>query len=221
MAWLEDALPGEDEPAARKRAYGRLANASKRVAQVSYAAPLWPIEQRAGQADARRLLDDARRYYLEVFRRGSGKAWPLVQYLAAACVLAPVDRDLPPDERLSAQQEYAGWWTAAHVVAEDNVRSHTGRAVAWAHASLVELYVLAQLLPEGHRARREAGPRADHHLQAMMQTATDPDRYALRQQLLRYADWWWMHRDDLRALPARLGERMAEMGVEDTHVEGA
>jgi hypothetical protein len=229
MAWLEDALPGEDEPAQRTRACGRLANASKRVAEVSYPAPLWPLVAREGplgadpgaaeQAEARRLLEDARRYYLEVFRRGVGEAWPLVQHLAAACVLTPIDRDLPPAERAEAQKEYSGWWTAAHVVAEDNARSRVGRAVAWAHGSLVELYVLAQLLPEGHWARREAGPRADHHLQAMMDTASDLDRYSLRRQLLRYADWWWSRRDDLRALPARLGARMAEMGVEDTHVE--
>jgi hypothetical protein len=118
-----------------------------------------------------------------------------------------------------AQQEYAGFWTAAHVVAEDNARSRTGRELTWAHGSLVELYVLAQLLPEGHWARREAGPRADQHLQAMMQTASGVDGYTLRRQLLRYADWWWIDREDLRALPARLGARMAELGVEDTHVE--
>jgi hypothetical protein len=229
MAWLEDALPGEDEPAQRTRACGRLANASKRVAHVSYPAPLWPLVAReappegnhgaAAQAEARRLLEDARRYYLEVFRRGAGEAWPLVQHLAAASALTPVDRDLPPAERLDAQKEYTGWWTAAHVVAEDNARSRGGRAVAWAHASLVELYVLAQLLPEGHWAQREAEPRADHHLQAMMEGASDFDRYSLRRQLLRYADWWWSRRDDLRALPARLGARMAEMGVGDTHAE--
>jgi hypothetical protein len=266
MRWLETTVPGEDEPAERTHACGTLANASKRVAHVNYAGPLWPLIKRAppppiddaepedaepdvpaetdavamlrapaakpaaplpvdpgaaaeAQTAARALMEDARRYYLEVVRRGTGEAWPLVQYLAMCTALYPPDREQPPRERADAQRVHLNWWTAAFTLADDNARTKHGREVAWAHAALVELYVLAQLLPESHWARHEAEPRAQQHLDSILHTALDLDKYSLRRQLLRYVGWWWKERADLRALPAALSERMGEMGVRHTHID--
>jgi hypothetical protein len=277
MSWLKSTLPAEDEPVSpgeRARAYGVLAAASKRVAQVRFPAALWPILKRPGaapvsvdgedldddappsapvaapgatpvdqvamlqaspapkpedpeaatraadQAEARRLLEEARRYYLEVFRKGCTEAWPLVQYLACGTALFPADRDLPSRERVDAERSFTSFWTTAYVLADDNLKNARGREVAWAHAALVELYVLAQLLPSGHWARPEAEDRARRHVDALLASGTDLDKYSLRRQLIRYADWWWKGREDIAALPRTLAARMSEMGVGHTHVEG-
>lgn len=171
------------------------------------------------QAKARRLLEEARRYYLDVFRHGQGEAWPVVQYLSLTNALYPVDRDLAERDRAEAERSYTGYWTTAFVLADDNLRTKQGRAVAWAHSALAELYVLAQLLPRDHWARREAHARAHTHVDALLASPNDVDKYSLRRQLQRYTGWWWKERADLAALPAELDAKMSEMGVHDTHVE--
>lgn len=182
-------------------------------------APAKDAGDATAQAEARRLMEDARRCYLELFRRGSGEAWPVVQYLAATAALFPVDRDQNARDRADAQRSFEGYWTTAHTLAEDNLQSRRGREAVWAHSALVELYVLARLLPESHWARREAEARAHQHLDAVLRSPDDLDRYSLRRQLLRYADWWWGNRPDLGALPRALDAKMAELGVGATHVE--
>lgn len=178
--------------------------------------PASPADVEA-QADARRLLEEARRYYLEIYRRGCGEAWPVVQYLAISNALFPADRELPERDRVEAVRAFEGYWTTAYVLADDNVKSKAGRESIWAHAALVELFVLAQVLPRGHWARQEAELRAHRHLDAILQSTHDFDRYSMRRQLMRYTDWWWKGQR-LAELPAALDRKMAEMGVGATHV---
>jgi hypothetical protein len=242
MKALHATLPAADDPVPpgeRTRVLGVLAASAKRVAHAFYGEPLWPILSApsaaaldaaafrdaalpadvAAQAEARRLLEDARGHYLQIFRAGVGEAWPLVQYLSLSAALHPVDRDLPSRDRLSTQRVYAGFWTTAHVTAEDNLKSRVGRERVWAHAALVELYVLAQLLPGDHWARKEAEDRAHHHLDAVLDDGVPLDGYSLRRQLLRFTAWWWKGRDALTRLPAELSARMADRGIGHLHVE--
>lgn len=242
MKALHATLPAADDPLApgeRTRVLGVLAASTKRVAHAFYKEPLWPLltapavaaptvaafrdaappAEVAAQAEARRLLDDARGHYLQIFRAGVGEAWPLVQFLSLSSALHPVDRELPARDRVAAQRTYAGFWTTAHITAEDNLKSRAGRERVWAHAALVELYVLAALLPAEHWARHEAEERAHRHLAVVLEDGVPLDTYSLRRQLLRYTEWWWKGRDALTRLPTELGARMADHGIGHLHVE--
>ena len=240
MAWVDGAVP---EDASRSRAFGVIANAKKRVAHTLYPGPLWggrdaapaappsppgalafqaaqalgpeqaAADERAGaRAEARRALEEARRHYRDIFRAGEGAAWPAVQVLTLTAAL-----EAPPMGQ--AAPTFADRWTAAYVIAEDNLRMPDPQRVVWARSSLVELYVLAQLLPADHRARGEAPARAAEHLDHLLSIAGDFDAYSLRRQLLRFAEWWWRDQPDLRALPADLARVMEERGVTRTHRE--
>jgi hypothetical protein len=165
------------------------------------------------QLASRAALEEARSYYMKAFRLSTNEPWSAVQWLALTAALDPLD-----DE--GAGEMFADRWTTARVIAEDNLSSPDLQNVVYAHGALIELYVLAQALPEGHRGRGEAAQKAGRHLDEMLGIiATDPypnarfDAYSVLRQLQRYADWWWRDREALRALPARLAQRMRGRGV--------
>lgn len=161
-------------------------------------------------AAERALLERAREHYLALIRGGSAEAWPLVQHLALGVALDAFDGE-------AGARQLAGAWCAAHFTAEDNLRVGTGRQIAWAHAALAELFVIAALLPEGHWARAESEAGAARHVQAVLTDAGSFDKYSLLRQLRRYATWWWQGRPDLARLPGALCQRMRDAGVGETH----
>ena len=171
------------------------------------------------QAKARRLLEEARRHYMDVFRRGSGEAWPIVQWLALTNALYPFDRPLSKRDRIDAERSLVGAWTTAYTIADDNLKTRSGRAIGWAHSALAELFVLAQLLPDDHWAKREASDQAHAHASALLAADNDLDKTSLRRQLARYAGWWWKDRAAIAALPREIAEKLGAMGVGGTHVE--
>ena len=89
----------------------------------------------------------------------------------------------------------------------------------WAHGSLVELYVLAQLLPATHWARQEAEARAHRHLDALLQSPNDSTGTRCGGSCCATRTGGGRAGRILAALPRALGEKMAEMGVGNTHVE--
>ncbi|AKT36776.1 CHAT domain-containing protein [Chondromyces crocatus] len=249
MRSFEGAVPDEDTPAERVRAYGLLASAKKRAALLYYGDPPWPLLTRGGQVAAimaravpggslppppvpehrelpdgesralraqlasRTALEEARSYYMKAFRLTANEPWSAVQWLALTAALDPLD-DEP------AQQSFFDRWTAARVIAEDNLTSPSIQQVVWAHSALVELHVLAQVFPEGSQAQRDGEAKASRYVDdLLMLVASDPypnarfDAYSVLRQLLRYVEWWWRERPALRALPARLAERMRLRGV--------
>ena len=250
MRSFEASVPDEDTPAERVRAYGLLASAKKRAALLYYGEPPWPLlaldgaaaaivarvlpggsipppppdPARGGLSDdsvralraqlsSRAALEEARSYYMKAFRLATNEPWSAVQWLSLTAALDPLD-----DE--ATQEAFADRWITARVIAEDNLASPLLQHVVWAHSALVELHVLAQLLPEGHREQRDAPRKAARHVEELLAViAADAypgarfDAYSVLRQLLRYADWWWRDRPDLRALPARLAERMRLRGV--------
>jgi hypothetical protein len=189
-----------------------IATAKKRVAQTLHPGPLWGEGDAATRGEARRALEEARRHYREISLAGQGAAWAAVQVLSLTAALEadPLSLTAPT---------FADRWTAAYVVAEDNLHMPDPQRVIWAHSNLVELYVLAQLLPADHGARGAARARAFEHLDHLLAIAGEFDVYSLRRQLLRFADWWWRDRPDLRALPSDLARMMMERGVSRAHRE--
>jgi hypothetical protein len=243
MAWVDATVPEDDS---RPRAFGVIANAKKRVAQMLYPGPLAlrsgaaadaappsspgtlafqaaaapPSPKEAAGADARaearRTLDEARRAYRDIFRAGEGAAWPLVQALTLAAALDPPSADPAPGE---TRPTFADQWTSAFAIADDNLRTADFQRVTWARSSLVELFVLAQLLPADHWAHGVARARASEHLDHVLAVASTFDAYSLRRQLLRFSTWWWQDRPDLGKLPADLARTMEDRGVARTHRE--
>jgi hypothetical protein len=226
IAELERVSPDDDEPEGLLRKAGVLGSAKKRYAHTFYRAPLWPLlgssatspgGEHAREADieaqrrARGHLEEAREHYKEAFRINGSQAWTVVQYLALWSALEPPDGD--PEH----QQDFCDFWTTAHTIARDNLRSHDPQRITWAHGALMELAVLAQLLPAEHPARANARATAVKHLNGLLSTAERRlDAYSMRRQLQRYADWWWAARDDLRELPRSLAATMLVYGVPRT-----
>ncbi len=229
IAELERVSPDDDQPDGLIRKAGVLASAKKRHAHTYFRGPLWPLlsaiartgdEGAPKEADieaqrrARNHLEEAREHYKEAFRLNGSQAWTLVQYLALGSALEPPD---PTAADPSQLRDYEAYWTTAHTIARDNLSSTDPQQIVWAHGALMELAVLAQLLPGGHPARIGAREHAEMHLEGLLSTAERRlDAYSMRRQLQRYADWWWVGRGDLRALPLDLATRMLAYGVPRT-----
>ncbi|EYF00911.1 CHAT domain-containing protein [Chondromyces apiculatus] len=249
MHSFEAAVPDEDTPAQRVKAYGLLASAKKRAALLYHGGPVWPLITGGGasmamvmralpggslppppapggpasvegdvrplraQLASRTALEEARSYYMRAFRMTGNEPWSIVQWLALTAAIDPL-------EDTHTQESFADRWTAARVIAEDTLALPAVQQVVWAHSALAELYVLAQVLPEGHRGRHEMRALAERHVDDLLAlVAEEPypnarfDAYSLVRQLLRYAEWWWRERPYLRALPTALADRMRLRGV--------
>ncbi|MCC6551786.1 MAG: CHAT domain-containing protein [Polyangiaceae bacterium] len=173
-----------------------------------------PRHGAAAQLRSRAALDEARGYYMKAFRLSSSEPWAAVQALALRAALDPMMED--DEHRL----DFADRWTTARVIARDNLVSATPQIVVWAHGALIELYVLAQLLPAEHPARENAWAMGIRHVDQLLAIlSTDPyedahfDAYSVLRQLRRYTDWWWRDRHELRRLPDELGQRLRRAGV--------
>jgi hypothetical protein len=212
------ALPAEAAPPADDARAAHRGVAPPRPGGDAVARPAAESTGEAARAQrrARGVLEEARRHYLDIFRRGSGEAWPIVQFLVLTAVLDPPDQEPSPRTREAKLRDYTNWWTTAFVLAEDNLRVTDPQRIIWAHGSLVELYVLAKLLPHDHWARRVADEKAETHLDYLLAMAKEFDAYSVRRQLLRMSAWWWKDRADLRELPTALGEKLARKGIGTT-----
>jgi tetratricopeptide (TPR) repeat protein len=242
IAELERIAPEDDHPGALLRRAGALGSAKKRYAHTFFEGPLWPLLSGAvkrgdddapdeadveAQRRARNHLEEARDHYKEAFQINGSQAWTLVQYLALWAALdpphppepqRPVDpRDATLLPETHPLHDYEAYWTTAHTIAQDNLSSLDPQKVVWAHGALLELAVLAQLLPAAHPACVNAAATAEQHMEGLLTTAESRlDAYSMRRQLQRYADWWWRDRLDLKALPLRLATTMLAYGVPRT-----
>ncbi len=208
IARLYKAMPRSDSPLARMRrakVFGLLGNAKKRWAEhldvrerssshtsVSPSAlpdhDAWTAPTTVDEA-----LAEARADYREAFRLSMSEVWALVQSLALDVALG---RTIDPEE-----------WSTASVLAHEVLQStRDPLRLAWAHAALAELAVIAQLLPEDHAARHRAKDEAHMHIDEMLKriAPSSADAYSTRRQLDRYASWWWRNRPELCELPRSL-----------------
>lgn len=207
MDRLKAAIPRPEETERQKlrgETLGRLGSAEKRYAHI--------LVRRAGAmiegpprasllTEVRATLKSSRDHYLEAFRLDMSAVWALVQRLALdVALLEPLD---------SAQ------WITAHGLSLFSLAEGGAQHVIWAHGTLVELYVLAQVLPQSHEARAVAPERAHAHVDALLDlvAAASLDAYSVRHQLARYTTWWWKDQPTLSALPEELVKKLDEAGV--------
>lgn len=108
--------------------------------------------------------------------------WVLVQHLALGAILG--------DELGEIQREE---WSAARLSARTDLELEGRNTRAWAHGSLLELYLLALGYPEGQApiAHAEARKCAIDSWRELRALAVDPFVVnSTKRQLRRYIEWW-------------------------------
>jgi len=177
-----------DTPAERAKdrsaIYGLLASTEKRDAKILFIA-----SRNRGTGDGNGEWTDysklsseaifrARDYYELAFKEDR-TSWALVQKLALDAVI----------EGPSAIKSHP--WSVARVLSEDDLYLENRQRVAWAHASLCELYLLA-MLNEKLVPRAKAMKRAeDHAIKLVKVVGGDSfEVYSHYRQIERYTDWF-------------------------------
>jgi hypothetical protein len=172
------------EPGQDGAIYGMLASAEKRLAQILWYMAGRPVGDQFWASDARDHLVKSRNYYLEAFREDHKQAWALVQALALWAVLQRYNpqKSIPRDE-----------WDLARIISEDEIKTGDRVHKAWAHANLMELYLLAPLVVGFRQADvRGSQQKAEEHAH-QFQTVADlswVEIHSTKRQFLRYPQFF-------------------------------
>jgi hypothetical protein len=189
---LKDRLQGVS---ANAENYGILASSDKRLAQIlsRMMNADGPVE--GAEDEARDRLVDSKNSYMEAFRLEPSQSWSIVQALALTAVLSGKDGHGPiqPDD-----------WELARILSNKELENNERQQLAWAHANLVELYLLAPTLPKGApvsqaKARTEAKKHMEHFTKVA--DLSWVEIHSTRRQLLRYP-WFF----------AKLNPQLAKIG---------
>jgi hypothetical protein len=143
----------------------------------------------------RQALERSLDEYSKAFRVDRESNWALTQALCVAAVLktmardtnaAPASRPSPPVSRDE--------WIVARFLAEDDLNHRDRKRVAWAHASLIELYLLCQITPRGDDLPVEAtaDSQVEVHAEALVKLLgrDNFEVYSARRQINRYCNWF-------------------------------
>ena len=177
-----DLLLEEDSESKKEEAriYGIVASAEKRIAELLWrklkanpnAAEISPIE-------VRDRLMNARRYYADTFKRDRSQVWALVQVLALTVVMGTwQERDERALER----------WDLARRFSEEELEFGNPDRLSWANANLMELYLLAPLIPGTTVTPADAADRAVQYALKFRSVteAKSINLYSTRRQMARY-----------------------------------
>lgn len=194
-------------PKRRGGVSGKLASTEKRHAQVHFAAAqrcyLAPGDKKKYDEHMKehdRLLLSSRDYYWEAFMLGLSESWALVQYLSLTVVM----QKSPRFEKRSAlwasaadgreERDPDALWSMAHLHSLYNLNSKDENDRIWTHGTLVELYLLALIMPPGGERPdpAEAKRRAIQYTDALIDIAGRKTYavYSTRRQILRYLEWF-------------------------------
>jgi hypothetical protein len=182
----------------KPRVLGLLAATEKRCAEVYFSFGRLTLPQPAGtERNAwERLLQQARQHYWEAFISDQANSWGAVQYLSLDLVLRR-SKQVAPDPTAARHDEHnspEALWNLAHVLAINDLRSEDEDRVRWALGNLIELYVLAPLLPKlpMDLTGEEVARRAQQRTQDLVDRAGLEafEVYSTRRQILRYDDWY-------------------------------
>lgn len=196
---LERLLPEAADVAPRKRSliYGLRASTEKRDAELFYLASLAENrgDVRPGDVDFsdhpgewEAALDRAQRFYDDAFRTDRSSSWALVQRICTAAVRRGPDAITVPD------------WLTAHTLAKADCASGDKLNTIWAEASLVELYLLKQLVAGWPGMSKEAfdkdkakaRDKALDHAERLVELAgrDSVHVYSTRRQIDRYTNFF-------------------------------
>ncbi len=183
-------------PAQRARIAALLASADKREATLQFealkkkfrdvppdklAASVWPA------------LERARLSYDEAFVLDPGAYWAVVQYLSLTIVIRHGGRlpPLPPSE-----SSVGKLWALAEVQSLRDAASDDYTRRAWAFGNLIELYMLAPVIPEVLSAHAMLAPPPDWpelaercaRQLAQLARPGNFEIFSTRRQIVRYVD---------------------------------
>ncbi len=184
--------------------HGILASADKRLAET-----LWSIgKARTGgrpegkdEALVRDRLITSRKNYETAFRRDRSQVWAVVQTIVLTAVLQHWDKS----EELSEDQ-----WRLAEIFSREEVRLGDRQRKAWAHANLMELYILAPLIGKLKFDTSDARTKAMEHALAFKNVTdlTSIEIHSTRRQVLRYSSIFLEINSDLKDI-AGIAEEIA------------
>jgi hypothetical protein len=172
------------EPGQDGDLYGMLASGEKRLAQILWYMAGRPAGDQFWASDVRDHLVKSKNYYMEAFRKDSRQAWALVQALALCAVLQRYNpqKSIPRDE-----------WEWARIVSEDELKQGDQIRKAWAHANLMELYLLAPLVigfrPADLRGVHQKAEEHARHFQSVADLSW-VEIHSTKRQFMRYPQFF-------------------------------
>lgn len=190
--------------------YGLLASSEKRLGQI-----LWRMKTAFSgstsefRADVRDRLISSRKYYYQAFRCDRSQAWALVQALTLSAVL----RQWNKNEAVSCDE-----WQLARILSEEELRGRNPRRLAWAHANLMELYLLAPTISgKAPLSAAKAMEQATKHAEEFRKVTdlTTVEIHSTKRQLLRYPIFFAAVNRELQPLAAH-AQALANLLPEST-----
>lgn len=226
-------------PAKRSRIYGNLASTEKRQGEVLYSAIHSEIFDLADEKleESYDLLRKARDHYWDSFLLNRSSSWAVVQYLSLTLVmqhsakfpdLNPIpgekqanaereEQGQGPEEQETAERDLDALWSMAHLLSRYDLRSKSRTRNIWACSNLIELYMLAHVMPpnKGRPRPAEASRRALEHTDTLIDLAGRDsfEVYSTRRQVFRYMKWFAEiapSLDPLRALAKSIFEKFPD-----------
>lgn len=185
------------DPSGRSEIYGLIASSEKRQAEIVFSSAMrprvTPSEREQRLAESAGLLLRARDHYGEAFAYNRSNAWVATQYLSLALVIERSEKfsgSTADGARGRAEKDLGLLWSLSHLLSSYDLRGQGGTLI-WAHGNLLELNLLALLMPE-HPDSAEAAERAHAHADSLIELA-GRDSFEVgstRRQLFRYLEWY-------------------------------
>jgi hypothetical protein len=189
-----------DRSSQRARIFALLASADKREAALQYEAlkagrvdvPVADLQRRVWP-----LLDRARKLYDDAFGFDAAAHWAVVQFISLHVVMrhgAQLTQSVQ-----AANADIGKLWALAEVQSLRDVSSLDYRRQAWALGNLIELYLLAPVIPEVVQAHQQPGPPPRDWRALAQQRAEELARmarpiafeiFSTRRQIVRYLDFY-------------------------------
>jgi CHAT domain len=176
-------------PEQKAKIYGFLASTEKRQAEVLYLV--------GDDAESNKLLVSARDHYWDSFQTDRALHWAVVQYLSLGLIITKIpglmEGEITPGSQSRAEKSPKQLWSLARMLSLYDLNHESRDTRSWAHANLIELYLLS-LLPElnGLLAPAEAERLAIEHTDQLLDIAgwDSFEAYSTRRQVLRYLEWY-------------------------------
>jgi len=188
-------------PEKRSLIHGYLASTEKRQAEVLYSAtksPLFGLEaQQRDRNESFDLLRKSRDSYWDSFLLDRSSSWAVVQYLSLTLVMKHSNQF--PDfvqgqvEQGRPERDMDALWSMAHLLSLYDLNDGGQNRRIWAHSNLIELYMLAQVMPENGRPKYdETRRKALEHTDSLIDIAGRDsfESYSTRRQIFRYLQWF-------------------------------
>jgi hypothetical protein len=179
-------------PEKRSLIHGYLASTEKRQAEVLYSATKIPFFDPEALARDRTesfdLLRKSRDSYWDSFLLDRSSSWAVVQYISLTLMLPQGHVEQPRPER-----DLDALWSLAHLLSLYDLNGEEPTRRIWAHSNLIELYMLAQVMPENERSTHaETRRKALEHTDALIDIAGRDsfESYSTRRQIVRYLEWF-------------------------------